>query len=113
MGGPADLTVRHIAQLRHLLMEIHVNTHGPCHTRAVPGSSRLDAMMSPDPKPSRSKKGSRTTLTKPAAWRERRPNVLEDLLRLVGRQHLEEFAHNRDLIGPRHGSADDISYLDR
>jgi len=26
----------------------------------------------------------------PAAWRERGSNVLEDLLRLVGREHLQE-----------------------
>jgi hypothetical protein len=35
--------------------------------------------------------------------------VLEDLLRVGGRQHLEEFTHNGDLIGPGHGTADEIS----
>lgn len=49
----------------------------------------------------------------PAAWREGGPHVLEDLVRLVGREHLQEFAHNRDLIGPGHGTANDIGRVDR
>ena len=49
----------------------------------------------------------------PAAGCEGGPHMLEDLLHLVRRQYLEEFAHNGDLIGPGHGTADNIGRVDR
>src|SRR5262245_36268799 len=64
----ADLRWANLQGTYLLCVQLHVHPRGPCHERVPPGSSRLCAIMSPDPKPSRSKKDARTTSTKPAAW---------------------------------------------